>query len=69
MDGIVKIVIWLNSIFALIVLAIFYLIQQEPTTLIQYWFASFTAELLAMAAIQITSTLKEKKEGEESADN
>lgn len=66
MDRMVSTVIWLNSIFAFLVLAIFYLKQQEPTTLIQYWFVSFTAELLAMAAIQIAN---KKKEGENNADN
>lgn len=66
MDRMVSTVIWLNSIFAFLVLAIFYLKEQEPITLIQFWFASFTAELLAMAAIQITN---QKKEGENNADN
>lgn len=66
MDKMVSTVIWLNSIFAFLVLAIFYLKEQEPTTLIQFWFASFTAELLAMAAIQIAA---KKKEGENNADN
>jgi len=53
MDNMVRTVIWLNSIFAALILAIFFIKGQEPTTLVQCWFVSFTAELLAMAAIQI----------------
>lgn len=60
MDKMVKTVIWLNSIFAAIILAIFVITHLEPETLIQYWFASFTAELLTMGAIKI---VKEKKKG------
>lgn len=66
MDGIVKIVIWLNLVFAFTVLAIFYLKGSEPVVLVEYWFKAFTAELLAMAAIQIA---KERKGGENNANN
>lgn len=61
MDRMVNKVIWLNSVFAGIVLVIFFIRGQEPTTLIQYWFVSFTAELLAMAAIKIVKSYKTKE--------
>lgn len=67
MDKMVNLVVWLNSAFALIVLGIFAVTQVEPETLIKYWFASFTGELLAMAAIKITKNWK-KGGVEEDAD-
>lgn len=65
LDKMVRTVIWLNSIFAAIILLIFAIRLQEPSTLIKYWFGSFTAELLAMAAITITKNWKSKKVEEE----
>ena len=60
MDNMVRTVIWLNCIFAILVLAVFVIKGQEPTTLVQCWFVSFTAELLAMAAIKIKKNHQSK---------
>lgn len=54
MDYMVKLVVWLNAVFGFLIWIAFMIHQQEPTTLIQFWFGSFTMELLAMATIKIT---------------
>ena len=64
---IVALVILLNTGFTGAVFFLFLRTGNEPATLIKYWFVSFTAELLAMAAIKITKNWK-KGGVEEDAD-
>lgn len=60
-----KIVAWiiiLNTIFAISVLYIFFMIGDEPTTLIQFWFGFTTVELWSLAGIKKKEIKKEENE-------
>ena len=58
-DKMVKIVIYLNCVFAAAIIAVYLKVGQEPTVLIGSWFGSFTLELLVMARIRIEKVRKE----------
>lgn len=59
---IVKLVIWLNVLFAISVLYIFFRIGNEPTTLIYSWFAFTTVELWSLASIKKREIKKDEAE-------
>ena len=59
---IVKLVIWLNVLFAIAVLYIFFMIGNEPTTLIQFWFGFTTVELWSLASIKKREIKKDEVE-------
>jgi hypothetical protein len=67
-DKIVKIVIYLNSVFAAVIIAVYLIVRQEPEVLVGCWFGSFTMELLVLAKIRIEKVRKEGKgDGDEGA--
>ena len=51
--SIVSLVIFLAVIFTITILIIFYLTGNEPTTLIQMFFAFIGIELLGLAAVRV----------------
>ena len=51
--SIVSLVIFLAVIFTITILIIFYLTGNEPTTLIQMFFAFIGVELLGLAAVRV----------------
>ncbi len=57
---IVTLVVFLNVIFTVSVLYIFYQIGTEPTTLIGAWFGFTTVELWALAGIKKREIEKQK---------
>ena len=60
-----KIVAWiivLNTIFAVAVLYIFYVIGNEPTSLIAAWFGFTTIELWSLAGIKKREIKKDEAE-------
>ena len=61
---IVALVVFLNVIFTVSVLYIFYRIGSEPTTLIGAWFAFTTVELWALAGIKKREIDVERREME-----
>ena len=56
---IVAFVITANCLFALAVLYIFWRTQDEPATLIKYWYLFTGTELLALAGVKVTKTVKD----------
>ena len=60
--SIVSLVIFLAVIFTITILIIFYLTGNEPTTLIQMFFAFIGVELLGLAAVRVGKDKKKKGE-------
>lgn len=68
-DKIVKTVIYLNSVFAAVIIIVFLITKHEPTVLVGSWFGSFTLELLVLARIRIEKVRTEGREESEDSGN
>ena len=68
-DKIVKTVIYLNSVFAAVIIIVFLITKHEPTVLVGSWFGSFTLELLVLARIRIEKVRAEEREESEDSGN
>lgn len=56
---IVSLIIWMNIIFTIVIMYLFYRTGSEPAILIERWYRFTGTELIALAGIKGVDTVKE----------